>query len=230
MASPVALLRQHPLWAPLSEPAARQLAASAGLSTYSAGQVIVRDGEAAGHVHYLTHGLVRVYFPRTRTRASLTLALIEAPGMFGDIACLNQSPYTATVEALAACGTVSVPRAAWRAAIEREPLVAMLHYQKLAQRFAGATHIQRWSIDPRPVERVAALLLSYAQHVGVAVEGGTLIDAVIAQEDIAEQTASTRRTVVRALGELFDSGALLRSGRKLVVVDAAKLARAALAS
>lgn len=229
MVSPLPLLRQHPLWSPLSDASARALAASAGVCEYAAGQVVVRDGEPAHHVHYLTHGLVRVYFPRTKARASLTLALIEAPGMFGDIACLNGSPYTATVEALSSCRTVALPVGVWRDVLAREPAVALLHYQRLALRFVGATQTQRRSIEPRPVERVAALLLSYAQHVGVAVEGGTLIDAVIAQEDIAEQTASTRRTVVRALAELFDSGALRRHGRKLIVVDTQQLARVALA-
>lgn len=228
MASPLALLRQHPLWAPLSDAATRTLAAHAGICDFSAGQVLVREGEPAQHLRYLTHGLVRTYFPRTKTRASLTLALTAAPAMFGDIACLNGTPYTATVEALNACRTVAVPVAVWRDVLGREPAVALLHDARLAQRFTGATQIQRRSIDPRPLECVAALLLSYAQHGGVAIDDGVLIDVVLAQEDIAEQTASTRRTVVRALGDLFDSGTLRRHGRKFVVVDADRLARAAL--
>ena len=159
----------------------------------------------------------------------MTLSLIEAPGVFGDIACLNGTPYTATVEALSSCLTVALPVKTWLLAIDGEPRVAALHYKTLARRFIDATTIQRHSIDVRPVERVAALLLSYTQHTGVPVDGGTLIDVVIAQEDIAEQTACARRTVVRALAELLDSGTLKRHGRKLVVVDVAKLARAALA-
>jgi CRP-like cAMP-binding protein len=84
-------------------------------------------------------------------------------------------------------------------------------------------------IEPRPVERVAALVLSYAQRTGVRGDDGALIDAMIAAEDIAEQTASTRRTVVRALSDVFASGEFKRGARKLIVIDVDALARAVLA-
>ena len=230
MASIASLLARHPSWAGLSEQGARALANSTEQQKFSPGQVIVIEGQPARHVYYLVDGVVRVFFPRRKGRAALTLALRGAPGMFGDIAVLNATAYTSSVDALTPSVVLAVEHAAWRATLTAEPRVAMLHYQSLGERFLGATQNQRGAIDPRPVERVAALLLSYAQHTGVPLpEGGVLIDAVVAQEDIAEQTASTRRTVVRALGALFDSGTLRRHGRKLVVTDIDALARTALA-
>jgi CRP/FNR family transcriptional regulator len=228
MTSVAAQLRQQPTFAGLSESAARTLAVGTQRVEYAPGQVVVIEGQPARHVYYLTSGLVRVFFPRRKDRAALTLALRAAPGMFGDIAVLNGTPYTSSVDALGPVVVLAVDERAWRATLAAEPQVALAHYRSLAERFLGATQNQRSGIEPRPVERVAALLLSYAQHAGVVVDNGILIDAAIAQEDIAEQTASTRRTVVRALADLFASGTLLRRGRKFVVADVDALARVAL--
>lgn len=229
MSSLAGMLRRHPAWADVADTTLRQLVASARPIELAPGQVAVRDGEAASAIHYLVEGLVRVYFPRTRQRPSFTLALLAAPATFGDIACLTGSPYTAAVEALAPARTVAVATPAVLAALAAEPRACLRHYVALAHRFAVATQVERSSVAPRPAERIAALLLAYGQKLGRPVPEGTLIDRAIPQEEIAEQTASNRRSVVRALSVFFRARALMRQGRKLVIVDGDALARAAIA-
>jgi CRP-like cAMP-binding protein len=80
-----------------------------------------------------------------------------SPGRVVDIAALNERAYTSSVDALAPTSALAVDKGAWRACLAAEPRVALRHDQSLTERSLSATQTQGVGIEPRPVERVAAL-------------------------------------------------------------------------
>lgn len=222
-----ALLRRHPVWRDATEATLRALEGGTRLVELRAGQVVVRENEPASALYLLVEGMARTYYPATKTRAQLTVKLLSAPAAFGDIACAVEGKYTATVEALSAARLLAIDRRTYFSVLQREPGACFRQYLDLAQRFAGAVQIEKSSVSPSAADRIVALLLAYAQQFGVPEGSGMLIDRALTQDELAEQTASNRRSVVRVLTTLFSSGALERRGRKLLIADRAKLIAAA---
>jgi CRP-like cAMP-binding protein len=222
-----ALIARHPVWEGASDAALKALSSAARLVALRPGQVAVREKEPATEIHLLVEGIARVYYPGTRTRPQLTVKLLAAPAAFGDIACAVESRYTANVEALSDARIVAIDSRTYFAVLGREPSACFRQYLDLARRFAGAVQIEKSSVSPSAAERVVALLLAYAHQLGTPEDGGILIERALTQDEIAEQTASNRRTVVRVLSALFASGALERRGRKLLIADRARLVEVA---
>jgi CRP-like cAMP-binding protein len=74
------------------------------------GQVFVVEGQRADAIYLLLSGAARVFYPAKKERPKVTVKLMQAPGGFGDVACVTGSGYTASVEA-------------WRAACVTTPLI-----------------------------------------------------------------------------------------------------------
>ena len=94
----VARLRCFEILAPLSEMELRVLARCCEESTFSSGDILVRQGEVAKHVYFLEDGAVNIY--RAKMGKMQKIALIEGPGIFGEMALLSSDRVrTATVRA-----------------------------------------------------------------------------------------------------------------------------------
>ncbi|MBI2373675.1 MAG: Crp/Fnr family transcriptional regulator [Deltaproteobacteria bacterium] len=222
----VAALRRHPIWRDADDTALRLLVQGARVEDSRPGQMLVREGQPADRIHLLVDGAARTFYVATRARPELTVKLLRSPSAFGDVACVLRGPYSASIEALTQVRTLAIDAPTYFSALLRSPAPCFRQYFDLAERFGGATQIEKSTYAASLHERIVALLAAYARELGIPVEGGIQIDAALTQDDIASQTGSNRRTVVRSLGLLYESGALKRHGRKYVVtsVDALLLA------
>jgi CRP/FNR family transcriptional regulator, cyclic AMP receptor protein len=209
------VLRQHPIWEAASDVALHTLADGARSEDRAAGQMFVIEGQPADAIWLLMSGAARVFYPQKKERPEVTVRLMRAPGAFGDVACVTKSAYTASVEALEPARAIAVDARAYFAALQQDPKACFRQYWDVALRFAGAVGTERAAFSSSVVERVVALLLAYAEH------GGG--DVKLSQDDIAQQVGSNRRSVVRVMEQLYDSGGLERRGRRYAIVDRAKL-------
>ena len=91
-------LRCFELLAPLSERELRVLARCCEEATFCIGDILVRQGEVAKSVYLLEEGAVNIY--RAKMGTMQKVALIEGPGIFGEMALLSRDRIrTATVRA-----------------------------------------------------------------------------------------------------------------------------------
>jgi hypothetical protein len=101
----VELLRDIPIFAPLSPLALERLAASLAPASAAAGEEIVRQGEPGDRYYVLAAGRVEVLVDGRRVRE------LGPGGGFGEIALLRQVPRTATVRAMEASELLTLERA-----------------------------------------------------------------------------------------------------------------------
>lgn len=220
------LLGRHPIWSTSPTSVRAALAESGTIQDYGVGQVAVVAGQPAQRVLLLLEGALRLYTPPSAGRDALTVRVLLAPALLGDAEAISGALHPATAEAMLPCRVASFPAAPYLRALKSAPDACLLQFHDLAQRALKSEQLGRVSHEGSAADRIVALILVYLDQFGVPTPTGTLIDRHLPQEELAEQSGSRRRTVVRTLRRLYDGGFLRRSGRKLVVPDPERLRRA----
>ncbi|WP_067501963.1 Crp/Fnr family transcriptional regulator [Actinoplanes sp. TFC3] len=217
-------------WAPatflgsLSPAAAAELVALAVRKRFGAGQIILREGAAAGHVVLLLSGFTKV---ATAVEGFETLLGIRLPGeVVGETGALTGEPRMATVTA---CGPVTaglVGRAAFQDFLRRRPETATLVTAAVARRLRRSDRrLAEFAVFPAHI-RLARLLSEIAEVCAVPHPDGSLELAVpLSQPELAAMIGIAQATVQKAVGELRDRG-LVRTGyRRVRVLDPLGLRR-----
>lgn len=207
------LLKRHPLWRQAEPAVIRNLADAARIERTRPGQLFVREGERAEHVHLLSEGVARVFYIQTKAQPEATLTLLRAPAVIGDMACVLQRPYTASAEALVDAVAVVIPAANYFAALGQSPSACMRQYIDLAERYSDTVKSTKVAYSTGLEERVVGVLAAYARTLGIETPTGIRI-AGLTQDDLTVQTSSSRRCIVRALAKLYQLGTLKRIGRE----------------
>jgi CRP-like cAMP-binding protein len=179
-----------------------------------AGQVLVRQGQAADRILLVEAGAVCLssVAPSGRRAVIAILGRGDVLGVEGlvqgpahllkpearamtrsRLLCLSRDVVDPTPE-LARCIAAAAARALDRA------------QRRLARMLTQGVH-----------DRVLDTLIDLARDHGRAVPGGTRIDLPVTQELIASMIGATRESVNRALRELSGGGAVVRSGRRYEV-------------
>lgn len=225
--SALTLLRTHPVWRDASDAAVKLVASAAKVEATRPGQLFVREGQTADHVHLLIEGVARAFYVETKTRPQATVTLLRAPSVIGDLACILRGSYTASVEALLDSVSLAVPAPVYFSALQQSATSCLRQYFDLAERFGGAVNNEKVAYAASLNERVVGVLAAYAREMGEPTSTGIRITAALTQDDLAVQTASSRRTVVRSLSILYDAGVLRRVGRQYEVTSIEALLAAA---
>ncbi|HXH21209.1 MAG TPA: cyclic nucleotide-binding domain-containing protein [Dehalococcoidia bacterium] len=111
----------------------RRLAASARLETYAAGDVVVRQGDAATAFFVVTSGSLEVL--RSEGAAGEFVAATLGPGrFFGEMALLREGHRTATVRAREASECLILEKSALDAELRKDPNSAAVLATRLARR------------------------------------------------------------------------------------------------
>ena len=225
-APPVALFNAEVRWAVLDGLTETERAALLALGRhqcFARNDVVCHMGDPADSFHLVERGRLGVRVRLPSGEAALTSVL--GPGAaFGEVALVRSDRrWTATVVALEAAGTLSVPRAEFRALRERRPelgdavLVLMAdRIDDLSRRLLDGMHM---SFDRRLHACLLDLAIAYADG-----ESGRVV-VPLTQSQLAEMTGGTRPTVNVALQKLSDQGIVgIRRGR-LEIRDVERLRR-----
>ena len=215
----IAAVRKHPIWTEAGEHSLRTLCARSEDRHLPPGQVVLKTGERAAHIYLLLQGAVRVFYPATDQSAEVTVKLFKAPATFGEAESVVRSTWNETVETLSEARVLVTPAPLYFRLMQVEPAVCFRQYWDVCQRFAVAIQTERAANFDDLRDRVIALLIAYANHFGEPYEGqgGVRIAYKLSQDDIARQIGSNRRSIVRALSELYKAELVLRSGRQFVL-------------
>ncbi|MFO7179232.1 MAG: mechanosensitive ion channel family protein [Pseudomonadota bacterium] len=128
-----AALRGVPLFSQLSDEEIEILADSAKLAPFVAGEVVTRQGAQANWLYVLIHGEVEVRVA-TDHGDDRKVAVVKAPGFFGEMALLTGAPREATVVALEDIECLRVDKDDFREVLSRRPELAQELSMLLAQR------------------------------------------------------------------------------------------------
>ncbi|MEK7325930.1 MAG: mechanosensitive ion channel family protein, partial [Chloroflexota bacterium] len=103
-------LRPLAVFAPLSDAQIEMLVRGAGLQRYTAGETLVRQGDAGDSLFVIKSGQVRVDV-RSESGQVTTVATLDSGDFFGETSLLTGEPRTASVIALAETEVVVVDKA-----------------------------------------------------------------------------------------------------------------------
>ena len=184
--------------------------------TWASGERMVRQGETATAVVALTGGTVKIteVWPDGTV---FPLALRGAGEVLGEVAVLLDRPHSATVTATSRCTGNVMEAHAFRGFLDRHRLQDML-YELSVDRMRDSEQRRSELVALPPVTRLARLIGRLSDEVGVPRSGGSVIDLGMCRAEFGFMVGMSRSSVVAALTQLQELGAITVGRRRIAVV------------
>jgi CRP-like cAMP-binding protein len=212
----VDLLGRTSLFGSLDEGERRAVADEMREVNFDPSQVIFARGDAGREIYLVVSGRVRLSVLSAVGR-ELSFAHAESGDIFGEIAMLDGGTRSADATAVNKVSALSLSKPAFKRLMETQPHVADAAVRFLCSRIREADQ-QLEAIALYPIEgRLARFFLAAARQKSPGVEEGRVtIELPMSQSELALLIGASRPKVNTALSMLESSGALERSGAKIV--------------
>ena len=211
-------LQLVPFFNNLQDDEAKNLSKRLVLRRFGPDQVIFHHGDPGGLLYIIVNGKVKITHTTLDGQEAM-LAIFGAGDFFGELALLDDSPRSATAEALEETETLTLHREEFIRYIGDNPDFALHVLHTLAQ------HIRRLNNQISDIffldlpARLARQLLQLASQHGQKTDDGIRIELSLTQTDLAEMTGATRVSINKALGRFRRAGWVKVSGRKFTILD-----------
>lgn len=188
------------------------------------GQRILSPHDPPDRIHIIKKGKVRVYRV-TPDGKQLTLDIYDHGTILGDMRLLGQpripEAYAETIDAAVIC---TITPDELRRLVERYPIIGVNIITFLSRRLQEAERELEAMAYQRVGQRLAGKLVDLARRFGVETARGTLIQARLTQQELAEMIGTTRETLAHTLADFRRRGLLDSAHHQVVVRDAERLA------
>lgn len=218
------LLGQVPVFETLGPEDLGRVAAVAVPRSFSAGQVIFREGDTSDTCYVVRHGHTRAIREHTDGR-SITLSHFGPGDIFGELAMFDDERRSATVETLDEVDAIAILGSDMRRLLREHPDIAVKLVIALGRRMREANERltrQSFQTVQSRVAGVLGQLVSQAQAEGAG-ELGVLV--TITQADIAQLAGSSRESASRFLAVLERAGVVTQGRGRITVHDPGALSR-----
>jgi len=224
LAEKLGLLREIELFNGLSDADVEAIGHSTTMTHCEPGQTILSPDDPPDRIHLLKKGRVRVYRV-TPDGKQLTLDIYEKGTILGDMRLLGQDRIPeAYAEAIDAAVICTITPNELRRLIERYPIMGVNVISFLSRRLHEAERELEAMAYQRVGQRLARKLLDLGQRFGVETVRGTLIQARLTQQELAEMVGTTRETLAHTLADFRRRGLLDTEHHSVVIRDAERLA------
>jgi CRP/FNR family transcriptional regulator, cyclic AMP receptor protein len=221
------LLAEVALFAGLSETDIEAIGHATTMTRCVRGQRILSPDDPPDRIHIIKRGRVRVYRISPDGK-QLTLDIHEKGTILGDMSLLGQGRIAeAYAEALDDGVICTITPDELRRLIERYPTIGVNIIRHLSRRLESAEREIEAMAYQRVDQRLARKLLELGQRFGLRTERGTLIQAQLTQQDLAEMVGTTRETLAHTLGDFRRRGLLDTTQHRVLIREAEELAEIA---
>jgi len=194
------------------------ITAAARLRSFRRGQVLFTRNDPSDTVIVVVSGRVKVTV-RSADGGELTLTIIPAGGMFGELGVADSGPRSGDAETLEECELLLIPRETVQDVCARVPSAAQALARSIAVTLRRLTEVASDLVFLDLPRRVAKVLLSQPRG-----EDG-VIRQKMSQEEFAHQVGGTRQSVNAALRGFERRGWIEVHDRAVTVKQAAALGR-----
>jgi CRP-like cAMP-binding protein len=227
LAEKLGLLSEVALFAGLSDADIEAIGHATTMTHCSRGQQILSPDDPPDRIHIVKKGRVRV-FRITPDGKQLTLDIHEKGTILGDMGLLGQDRLPeAYAEAIDEGVICTITPDELRKLIERYPIIGVNIIRHLSRRLQSAERELEAMAYQRVDQRLARRLTDLAMRFGVETERGTLIQANLTQQELAEMVGTTRETLAHTLGDFRRRGLLDTAHHQVLIRDAELLAQIA---
>jgi CRP-like cAMP-binding protein len=221
------LLSEVALFAGLSEVDMQAIGHATTMSHCVRGQTILSPDDPPDRIHIIKKGRVRVYRISPDGK-QLTLDIFEKGTILGDMSLLGQDRLLGTYAEAVDEGVIcTITPDELRRLIERFPTIGVNIIRHLSRRLESAERELEAMAYRRVDQRLARRLIDLTQRFGVRTERGTVIQANLTQQELAEMVGTTRETLAHTLGDFRRRGLLDTAQHRVVIRDAVRLAEVA---
>lgn len=183
---------------------------------FDAGETIYYSGDPAESLYVVADGKVKL-LRHTLAGKNVLLDLLSPGEFFGSLASLGDAAYAETAQAHTPVCVLQIGADAFRQVLDQYPAVTLKVLDALSARLDAAHEMVR-QLSAHSVEhRIAYVLLKLAEKFGEQSRAGTLIQAPLSRDDLAEMTGSTTETTSRVMSQLQKDG-LVETGRQWVAI------------
>ncbi|CAN5768922.1 Crp/Fnr family transcriptional regulator [soil metagenome] len=190
------------------------------------GRIFYTPEEKSERLFMLKKGRVRLYTVAPDGR-ELTLAIVDAGQVFGEMALTAQQLRGAYAEAMEPVVVCAMSRNQLEELVRDKPEVGIKLISILSERLSlYESRMEDIGLKEVPA-RLASLILRLIDSEGVMTRAGVKIPNRYTHEQLAAMIGSKRETVTRALGQLQDLGAVEIRRRKIHITDLGCLERTA---
>jgi CRP-like cAMP-binding protein len=217
------LLRELDLFRGLSEADIEAIGHATTMTFCTPGQVLLSPDDPVERIHIVKKGKVRVY-RLTPEGKQLTLDIYDKGTILGDMRMLGQDrlpeAYAEAIEEGVIC---TITPDELRQLIELHPTIAVNVIRHLATRLAEAERELEAMAYQRVGQRLARKLIDLAARFGAKSVRGTLIQARLTQQELADMIGTTRETLAHTIGDFRRRGLITTDQQRVVIRDAERL-------
>ena len=192
------------------------VAAASRLRTFRRGQVVFTTGDPSDTLIVVNSGRVKVVI-RSADGGELTLTIIQAGGVLGELSIADGGPRSADAETLEECQLLLVPSQTVQNICARVPSVAHALTSALAATLRRLTEAASDLVFLDLPRRVAKALLNEPRG------RDGIIRPTLSQEELAHQAAGTRQSVNAVLRGFQRRGWIEMHDRTVAIKHAAAL-------
>lgn len=222
----VQLLREIPLFSQLAPDELSALAEVTVPRELPRRALVFDEGDPGDAVFLIKSGVVRIY-RLDREGREQTLAFLEAGAWFGEMAIFDGLPRSAAAECLTPVKLLAIAREDFIRVVRAHPDIAIHLLEAMSLRLRRINEqVERVAFwDARA--RIAAALLDLARDHGKAAPGGIALTLRLTHRELAGYAGTSRETVSRVLGDLYDDGIIEVGAGGIVIRSPEKLAEEA---
>jgi CRP-like cAMP-binding protein len=189
-------------------------------------EVIFHQGDLGNALYIIAEGAVKIVLSSSEGEEAL-IATLRPGDFFGELALLDGAPHSATVTALEATETLSLPRPMFQRLLDEDRDVRVALLTGLAAELRRLTgHVEELHfLDLSGRLAMRLVRLARDEHNDSAAE--VSLEWPYTQSDLAAMIGGTRQSVNRLLSEFVDEGLLRMEGDRLIIADVDALARRA---
>ncbi len=213
---------RFPLFAGASEASLAGLRAGSSTHRYRAEERIIAEGDDSDVVYLLESGRVGVFYSSERG-VDVLVKVFSAPAVFGEMEIFFDLPRLEYVEAFDDVTVTRITKASFLAFLEAEHAVCLALLRDVAARLCISAYNERALVFLAVEQRLAALLLTFADAYGVADGDGVVLDTKLTYERLAQCLGVAEKSVERAIGKWIDEGWLRREKKRYRIAELSQL-------
>lgn len=215
------MVQSRTFWQQLDEQQQGLLRGIGRTRDYSPQEVIIHAADPDSHAVVLLTGRARVQTD-TRSGKEAILALRGPGDIVGELSILDGGPRSGTVTAIDKVRGLVLDARGFRSVMRMHPEIMGLISATVAGRLREADRRRAELSTAGVLARTAAVILDFAEAAARA-DGQPIRLDISSQVDLAGLVGTSRESIVRALADLREQGALTTGRRSVTILDLDRL-------
>jgi CRP/FNR family cyclic AMP-dependent transcriptional regulator len=212
----VALIRKIRLFSDLRDDDVTALAPSFTIRDVPKGGEIFDQDEPAQEIFLIIEGRVRIY-RKAEDGREITLSFLQEGSFFGEISIFTGEPRSAAAAAAESTRLLVLTRADFVRTVLLFPHIGAKIIEALSRRLLEADRTIASLLWSNAYQKILLTLKRLAQTEGVARGDAVVIRRRVTHQEIADMAGTSRETASRILVQLKNVGAVVPSGRHVII-------------